>query len=115
MKNIFALANFRFSYGIAAILGICIGTILPVWGTIFSTGLTQGFFAMTVFIRLISATLGCIHTGTTLWSVPFSFVTPYVNIYIMFKGMMTNLADDGINWRGTHYPLDKLRKNEPIL
>ena len=115
MKNIFALVNFRVSYAIAAIMAICMLTIMPAWGAIFTTGLTQVIFVLTVVIRLVSALLGCVHTGTTLWSVPFSLLTPYINIYIILKGTLTTLANNGIDWRGTHYPLDKLRENVPIL
>lgn len=115
MKNIFALYNFRVTFALAAVLIICIMTILPVWGTFFATGLTQLFFALSAVIRLASSTYGALYSGTTLGVVPFSLLTPYVNIYIILKGMLTTLANQGIDWRGTHYPLDKLRKNDPIL
>lgn len=115
MKNIFALYNYRVTYALAAIIVIFAGTILPVWGLIFTTGMSQLLFALIVSIRLFSAVMGCAHTGTTLWAAPFSLITPYIIIYIVFKGMVTNLSDKGINWRGTHYPLDKLRENESII
>lgn len=115
MKNIFALYNYRVSWALGAVMVIIVGTILPFWGTIFSGGAAQLFFGLTILVRLASATLGCLHTGTTLWAVPFSFITPYVNIYIILKGMLTNIADNGITWRGTYYNLDELRKNDPIL
>lgn len=115
MKNIFALYNFRVSYALFAVLIICLITILPVWGTLLATGLMKLFCALSAGIRLISCTYGALYSGTTLGTIPFSLLTPYVNIYIILKGMLTTIAKDGIDWRGTHYPLAQLRKNQPIL
>ena len=98
-----------------AILVIFVMTILPVWGAIFAAGITQLCFTLSVIIRLSSCTYGAHYSTTTLWSVPFSLLTPYINIYIILKGMLTTLANKGINWRGTYYPLDKLKKNQSIL
>ena len=115
MKNIFALYNFRVIYALAAVLIICVMTILPVWGAFFAAGLTQLFFAQAAVIRLASCTYGALYSGTTLGTVPFSLLTPYINVYIILKGMATTLVNKGIDWRGTYYPLDMLRKNDPIL
>jgi glycosyltransferase involved in cell wall biosynthesis len=115
MKNIFALYNFRVTYALAAVLIICVMTILPVWGAFFAAGLAQLFFALSALIRLASCTYGALYSGTTLGTIPFSLLTPYINIYIILKGVLTTLGNKGIDWRGTHYPLDRLKKNQPIL
>lgn len=115
MKNIFALYNFRVTYALAAMLIISLITILPVWGTFFAKGPMQICFALSALIRLASCTYGALYSGTTLGVVPFSLLTPYINIYIILKGMLTTIANGGIEWRGTYYPLDKLKKNQPIL
>lgn len=115
MKNIFALYNFRVSLVLAAILMIGVMTILPVWGALFATGPARLCFALAVVTRLASSAYGSFHTATTFWAVPFSLLTPYINIYILLKGMLTTLVHDGIDWRGTHYPLDRLKNNQPIL
>jgi hypothetical protein len=31
--------------------------------------------------------------------------------YILLRSMLTALLNNGIEWRGTHYPLDQLRRN----
>jgi glycosyltransferase involved in cell wall biosynthesis len=111
MKNIFALYNFRVSLVLAAILMIGVITILPVWGALFATGPARLCFALAVVTRLASSAYGALHTGATLWIVPFSLLTSYINIYIILKGMVTTLHNRGIIWRGTYYPLDQLKKN----
>jgi len=115
MKNIFALFNFRVLYGTAAILGICLVSILPLWGIFLTAGITRIFCALTVAVRLISATSGARLTKSAFGTVPFSLLTPYLNIYIIAKGMLQTLVNRGLVWRGTYYPLDRLRKNTPLL
>jgi len=115
MKNIFALYNFRVSYVMIAVLMICLLTILPLWGVFLTSGMTQLVCFLTVFIRLLSSAYGANITGTTYWTLPLALVTPYINIYIILKGILVTLTNDGIDWRGTHYPLNKLKENMPIL
>lgn len=115
MKNIFALYNFRISYAAAVILIICLTAVLPFWGIFVFQGMTRLFCALSVATRLVSSACGARLTGTTLRTVPFSLLTPYINIYITLKGTVSTLVNRGIDWRGTHYPLEKLRENKPIL
>jgi len=115
MKNIFSLYNFRVSLVLVMIVMICLMTILPIWGALLASGPARMLFGLAVLTRLASSSYGALYTGTTLGIVPFSLITPYVNIYILLKGMVTTIANDGIDWRGTHYPLQELRKNPPIL
>ncbi len=115
MKNIFALYDFRVAYVLISILAITLLTILPVWGVCFTSGLTRAFCIFSVLIRLFSASFGAHYTGTDYRTVPFSLLTPYINIFIIVKGMLKTFVNDGINWRGTHYPLDRLKENEPLL
>jgi hypothetical protein len=34
-----------------------------------------------------------------------------VFLYAMLNSVITTLANDGIEWRGTHYPLANLKRN----
>ena len=115
MKNIFALFAFRISVVLAAVLLACVLTVLPPWGALLFSGWSRLFCLLTVAVRLLSFAWGSRHTGTSFGTVPFALLTPYLNIYIILRGMLTTLAHDGIDWRGTHYPLANLRKTPPIL
>ena len=33
-------------------------------------------------------------------------------VYIQWKAMLTALVTNGIDWRGTHYPLEELKANK---
>ncbi|MHB8788330.1 MAG: glycosyltransferase family 2 protein [Desulfobulbaceae bacterium] len=115
MKNIFALFAFRVPLALTAVLLAGILTILPPWGALLLTGWPQLLCLLTVAVRLSSFAWGRRLTGSSLGTVPFALLTPYLNIYIILRGMLTTLAKGGIDWRGTHYPLAALRQNPPIL
>jgi glycosyltransferase involved in cell wall biosynthesis len=115
MKNIFALYNFRVFYVLVAVLMILVLTILPIWAVFLTSGITRVIFLLAVATRLFSSAYGAWFTKTSIKIVPFSLLTPYINIYILVKGLLKTFADNGIDWRGTHYPLDQLKKNLPLL
>lgn len=115
MKNIFALFAFRVPLALAAVLLAGLLTVLPPWGALLFTGWPRLFCLLAVAVRLFSFAWGRRLTGASLGTVPLALLTPYLNIYIILRGMLTTLTNDGIDWRGTHYPLTELRKNPPIL
>ncbi len=111
MKNVFALYDFRILYAAIAVCMIFVLTILPLWIAILCTGMLRGIAVMAVCVRLISAAYGASVTGTPYKTLLFSFLTPYINIHIIVKAVFLTLTGNGIEWRGTHYPLDKLRES----
>ncbi len=115
MKNIFALYDFKILYAMVAVLMISVLVILPLWGALLGTGTLRSICLLVVCVRLLSTAYGTGITGTAWKTLPFSFITPYINVYIIVKGVVKTIAGNGIEWRGTHYPLDKLRKSISIL
>jgi len=115
MKNIFALYDFRILYAMVAVAMIAILAILPLWGALLGTGTLRSICLLVVCVRLLSTAYGTGVTGMSWKILPFSFITPYINIYIIVKGVVKTIAGKGIEWRGTHYPLDKLKESISIL
>ncbi|MHB8810882.1 MAG: glycosyltransferase family 2 protein [Desulfobulbaceae bacterium] len=115
MKNIFALFAFRVPLALTAVLLAGLLTVFPPWGVLLLSGWPRLLCLLTVAVRLSSFAWGLHLTGSSCGTVPFALLTPYLNIYIILRGMLTTLARDGIDWRGTHYPLAQLRQNPPIL
>ncbi len=115
MKNLFALYNFRIIPAFIAVLLVIAVSILPLWGFLFSHGLAAGLFLSTVIFRLASFMYGARAMGYSLWYFPWSFITPYVTVFMIVKSVWLTLKNNGIEWRGTHYPLALLRKNPPLL
>ncbi len=115
MKNVFALYNFRVTWVLAGIVIIFVMTIFPVWGIFLADGYARLLFLATVVVRGIAFVRGSVMLGNGIRSFPWSLVTPYINIFIMIKATVTTLKNKGIDWRGTHYPLELLRDNMPVL
>ncbi len=115
MKNIFALYGFRVSYALCGISGIVLMTVLPPWGMVSSSGWVRIFFTLAVCCRL--AVFACNaktvqgRAGNILWS----FVTPYLIIYTIIRSVRITLQHQGIDWRGTHYCLQELKEQQPLL
>ena len=115
MKNILALINYRFALVPPLVTAVILINILPLWGVLFGHGISQLLFALVVVIKL-----GVFATGTRLLKIPISctfgtIISPYISCYIILKVTWRNMSDGGIYWRGTHYPLEKLRTNEHVL
>ncbi len=115
MKNLFALFNFRILPALFSVLLVIVVSIFPLWGVFLYDGAVQGFFIAIVLCRLTSLVFGAWKMGYSVHSIPWLFVAPYLSVYMIVKAILLTLFNDGIDWRGTHYPLSLLRKNPPLL
>lgn len=115
MKNIFALYNFRLELAVGALLFTLLVVILPFWVLFFSSGIPFSLLAASLVLRCVVFIGGALKNGLPIWLAPAALFTPYLNVYILIKSVATNIQDQGISWRGTHYPLAQLRKNPPLL
>ena len=115
MKNIFALYSYRLDYVAAAVLGIIVMTIVPLWGLLLVPGPARIFFGLAVLGRLavFACTARVVKGGPSL--ILWSLLTPYLIVMIVIKAVWTTLANKGIDWRGTHYSLQELKNQEPLL
>jgi glycosyltransferase involved in cell wall biosynthesis len=115
MKNLFALYNFRLFPAFISVVLIFAVSILPFWGGLFLQDGAGVFFAGAVFCRVASFFYGLRAMRYSVWYFPWSFVTPYVTVFMIVRAVAYTLVNKGIEWRGTHYPLALLRKNSPVL
>lgn len=115
MKNVFSLFHYRVvAVAVSAAATIFI-SIVPLWGFLLSSGYPKTVFFLSVLVRLFSFLYG----ATVFQLTPFcsfgSFIAPYLGLYISAKAAMITLRNEGITWRGTHYPLSELKKSQPLL
>ncbi len=115
MKNMLAIINYRFLLLVPLLFGMILFNVLPLWGALFSTSLTQLLWGAVVLLKL-----GAFFYGTRLlrispWCTLGTLFTPYISLYIVLRAAWLNYRDHGIYWRGTHYPIEKLRRNQSIL
>ena len=115
MKNIFALYSYRLVYVTGALFGIIVMTIIPVWGLLLAQGAARVFFGAAVLCRFAVFIRNAGGVGVRPALFLWSLLTPYLTVYIIMKAVWTTITNKGIDWRGTHYSLEELKKEEPLL
>lgn len=115
MKNILAIINFRFTLVPIALVAMFVINILPFWGIFFCKGATQFFFSITVLLRLTIYYNGTRLLRISPWCSLGTLISPYITMFMVVKATWLNIRDKGVYWRGTHYPLAELKKNESLL
>jgi hypothetical protein len=109
-KNFFAVLSFQWWRTIASTAGLLflnLGPFLGVW-------LAHGWERVPYAIALASMLV--IYIGMSFKSsIPpyYFFLHPISTLlfaYTLLRSMFRTLADDGVTWRGTKYPLEELRK-----
>jgi len=115
MKNTFALYNYSVAKALIGVGMIFLLTMLPAWGVLLTTGPTQIFFGLSAAVRLVSFAIGFRSLGKNPLLAFWSFVTPYINLYITAKATVSTLRNQGITWRGTYYSLEDLKAGNQKL
>ncbi|MFQ5937041.1 MAG: glycosyltransferase [Acidiferrobacterales bacterium] len=112
MKN--AFAGLEYSFTVLVLLSVL---VLGVFVMPFvALALTQGIalyvnIATVVFLCLLYA--GTVRAvGLRYWYGPLLPAVMLVFLYICWRAALLVLVNDGIDWRGTHYPLASLRANK---
>jgi hypothetical protein len=112
MKNAFAGADYSIAVVVAGSVAQLTFTVWPFFGVFLTHGFTQIINIIIVGgIPLLLWDTARFH-GFRRWSgIGFPFAT-VLFIYIMWRAMLTTLWNQGIRWRGTHYPLKELKANK---
>jgi len=109
-KNMFAGFQFKIAYALFAIAGMTLISIAPTVALFFTHGWTQ--FAAAVCVATSMGLQGLLLKETDV-SPLYGMTHPLgaaVFIYMVLRSMFVTLRQGGIVWRGTFYPLDKLRR-----
>lgn len=109
-KNFFAVLSFQWPRTVATVIALGFLNLGPFLGV----GLAHGWVRVPYAVAL--ASLFGVYYGMSRRSpVPayYFFLHPVSTtlfMYILLRSMIQTLANDGIVWRGTKYPLEELRK-----
>jgi glycosyltransferase involved in cell wall biosynthesis len=114
-KNVFALVHYRVLLIPVALAAIIIPSIWPLWGLVLGDMTVRTVCLLTLAIRLATFHKGLLLQGLPEGYLPGALITPYISCYIILKSVFAAMNNDGILWRGRHYPLAELRKTEPLL
>jgi len=112
MKNMFAGMEYRVSFVVFATLASLLIHLWPWIGMWFATGWAQTLFALTVFMMVGSFGFALAPFGVKPWHGLFLPLTISLLVYIQWRATILTLWQGGITWRGTFYPLRKLRANK---
>lgn len=110
-KNAFAGCDYRLwmILGGAALLTLC--NVWPYLALLITDGATRAVYLMVVAVITLLLFSCARANGTSRWNAfGFPFAAALF-VWILLRTTALNLLQGGINWRGTFYPLDELRKN----
>jgi len=109
-KNMFAVMSFQWWRAVAGVIALIVLNLVPFAGVVLAPGWTRVPYLLAV------ACIFGIYVGMSWLSNvrPYYFVLHPVSsvlfIYIVLRSMALTLIKGGVLWRGTFYPLDKLRR-----
>ncbi|MBV9773390.1 MAG: glycosyltransferase [Gemmatimonadetes bacterium] len=112
MKNGFAGVDYRMSLVVGATVAQLLFCVFPWIAVFVTTGATQLLFGVAVLATFVMyAGAAREQRVSPLYGVSFP-LTSLIFLYIVWRAALVTLANDGIDWRGTHYPLEELRANQ---
>jgi hypothetical protein len=110
-KNMFAVLDYRLSGLAAATLLILCLQILPFWGLLLASGWVRLLCGLTVAASLLSLRSAARSLGVNSACLRWFLITPYLKLLTIWQGVLAVLLRGGIEWRGTFYSLDELKRN----
>jgi cellulose synthase/poly-beta-1,6-N-acetylglucosamine synthase-like glycosyltransferase len=109
-KNMFAGFQFKIGFALFGIAGMALISIVPFVALFFTHGWAQLAAAVCVATSMALQGLLLMETDVS----PFYGIThplgAAVFIYMVLRSMFITLRQGGIIWRGTFYPLEKLKR-----
>lgn len=113
-KNFFAMLRFNPLFAIGAIVFMLFFNCGPFLGVIFAHGPARAGYALAL-LCLAGIYVGMSGRSTIPWYyVVLHPVSTLLFVYAVARSMVVTLAQGGITWRGTKYPLSELRKGVDV-
>ena len=109
-KNFFAVMSFQWWRAVLGCIAMVILNLLPFWGSIFVHGWARIPYLVTL------ASMFFLYAGVWRsvdiepWYFLLHPISTLLFIYTILRSMFVTLRNGGVEWRGTFYPLDELRK-----
>ncbi len=109
-KNFFALAEFQWWRALGMVLAMTAFFLLPYVGAAFAPGWSKLGFLLALACIFCFYVAMFFHANISPLYVLTHPLASALVIYAMLRSACITLWNRGINWRGTKYPLDELRK-----
>jgi len=110
-KNVFSGCDYRIWLALSGVVFHLAGTVWPYVALFFTHGWVRLLYAATVLVlTLVFADCAAYHGSRRWYAAGFPLCT-LLFVWIILRTMVLNLAQGGINWRGTFYSLQELKGN----
>lgn len=111
-KNGFAGVDYRLSVVLFATVSMLLVFIGPFAGVFVATGWARVLYGVAVGLMLLMYAGAARAQRTPVWYGVLFPVACALFLVVMWNATIYALWNRGIEWRGTHYPLDELRANK---
>jgi glycosyltransferase involved in cell wall biosynthesis len=111
MKNAFSALNYNPWLLMGSSLVAVINLVLPFFAIWFVGGFARWIYFASIIAIMVMMIDEAILARRRWWVVLAFPLTILLLVYIQWRAMILTYWQDGIVWRGTHYPLAELRKN----
>lgn len=111
MKNFFAGLDYEVSKAIAAGVAVLVLNVWPFMAIFIVKGLAWILYFVAVMALIVFISDANHFYGLPRWYALAHPLSSLLFVYILWKSTVLTLWTGGINWRGTHYPLEQLRAN----
>lgn len=109
-KNFFAVMSFQTWRALLACLGLAILNLIPFLGALFAPGWARAPYLVTLAVMFVLYAGIWRQVEIHPWYFLLHPVSTVLFIYTMLRSTFLTLWTGGVEWRGTRYPLDELRK-----
>ena len=109
-KNVFAVLDYRLS-ALASVSLLLLCQTLPFWGLLLTNGWTRLFCGLALTASALAMRSTARSLGVNPACLRWFLLTPYLKLFIVWQGVLSVLLRGGIDWRGTFYPLDELKRH----
>ncbi len=110
-KNMFAGVDYHVGLSLAGgLLQLLLG-VFPVIAVFLTTGPARVVFAVQIAASLATMAVHARSLGLRLWLALLFPVVVVLFVFILWRTMVLNLIQGGMQWRGTFYSLRELKAN----
>ena len=111
-KNGFAGIDYRLSVVVGVTVMVLLLFVWPFAAVWVTDGWTRALYAAAVALMLLMYAGSAAAQGSPVWHAVLWPVASVMFIYVVWNATIYALVNGGIEWRGTHYPLDELKANK---
>lgn len=109
-KNFFAVMSFQWWRALGFCVAAAIVNVLPFAGVLLAHGAARIPYAIALACIFILYAGMSVYSDVRPWYFFLHPIGTLLFIYTMLRSMVLTLWQGGVEWRGTLYPLDELRK-----